>query len=123
MFKAIVLSIAAVATVSAMEFTPDEIAAVHANVMEADYNMQHISRVLGVNYHLDSAERLGQGSVDKTTCGFNNINWEDISGFAHGFAFGLQFSSVKKGLCYMSTDSLLSSFDSITGLALEAYNP
>jgi hypothetical protein len=54
---------------------------------------------------------------------WSDIDWTDVWGCARGFAYGLQFSPAKEGVCYQSLDESIDAASDITALLLRSYQP
>ena len=72
----------------------------------------------------DKKRTMLQSAHDVEQCNFNTIDMIN-EGFecARGFAFGLQFSPMKEGACYVAVDQAINAAETIKNLLVQFYVP
>lgn len=128
MFKALVLTIASVATVSA--FINENVQTRMMNQYSSavldmeDIIVTHNLRGVGRDSSLDQHKEMRlEARTAPNNDAWTTIDWTDTAGCAHGFTYGLQFSTAKKGACYNSIDSSIDAVKAFVDLMPTFYMP
>lgn len=97
MYKAIVLIVASTAALATARLT----SAAHERILSHFQEAQLVMEVIREDTGLRQA-RHPQLAEAPTVGDWTTIDYTDVFGCASGFAYGLQFSPVKKGVCYQA---------------------
>jgi len=130
MQKTFVLVVAAIAAVNAYmggdarkrlhnDFT---IASLEMQEIREKHNMSPLQYSDWKSEHEKSKKKLSSPNVE--ACAFTQINlFAEQFDCARGFAYGLQYSPMKAGACYIAVDQAINAAETLRNLLTQFYNP
>lgn len=124
MHKALILLVASTAIISTNAMLGGDtrsrkrgefaFASMNMEALREANGLRQVRSYAPADHKLESGTEVGDWST---------VDYTDIFACARGFAYGLQFSPVKQGLCYTAISEVIESFEDSADLMSQFYNP